>query len=74
MQRPPEERQALADLAALSELAAYLDNAERVVQAELDGLQAGGMTPEVGINIQFSVAEVNRYESEHGAGAAGAAF
>lgn len=66
VQRPPEERQALADRSELSELAAYLDAAERVVQADLAALGTEETSGEMGIARAFAVAEVNRYESTHG--------
>lgn len=65
MQRSPEERQALADRAALQELTDYVSNVQRIVQAHLDSLLSGGMPADVEISLQFSVAEINRYESEH---------
>jgi len=64
-QRPPEERQALSDRAELSELASYLDSAERVVRVDLDALRIEGVSDGLLIARENAVAEVNRYESLH---------
>ncbi len=65
MQRPPEERQALADRSELSELAAYLDNAERLVQIALGALGLDEVAPSAMISRAMVEAEDNRYESRH---------
>jgi|SRR5215211_934669 len=64
-QRPPEERQALSDRAELSELASYIESAERIVQIDLDALRIEGVSDALLIARENAVAEVNRYESLH---------
>ena len=64
-QRPPEERQALAERAELSELASYLESAERVVRIDLDALRIEGISDALLIARERAVAAVNRYESLH---------
>jgi len=64
-QRPPEERQALSDRDELSELASYLECAERVVRIDLDALRIEGVSDGLLIARERAVAAVNRYESLH---------
>ncbi len=63
---PAEELQAEADRDALSELASYLDSAERVVNFGLNELDPEVELPDTaGIGVQMDLAAVNRYESGH---------
>ncbi len=68
---PAEELQAEADRDALSELASYLDSAERVVNFGLNELDPEVELPDTAaIGVQMDYAAVNRYETEHSTPAA----